>query len=107
MLLCALNAILNWSDVWQLSIAATKCAYLVLNSVEKCFHNYMLCGPCLPFVNSGVDLGISVDSKLSFVEHISNVVSIAKARCSLTLKCFSTNDAIRWSKLILYMLDHC
>ena len=32
---CALNAISNWSDVWQLPIAVTKCACLVLNSVEK------------------------------------------------------------------------
>ena len=92
MLQCALNAISNWSDVWQLSIAATKCACLVLNSVEKCYHNYMLCGQCLPFVDSCVDLGINEDSKLSFVQHISNVVSKAKARCSLILKCFLTND---------------
>ena len=66
MLQCALNAISNWSDVWQIPIAVIKRAYPVLNSVEKCFHNYMLCGPCLPFVDSGVDLGINVDSKLSF-----------------------------------------
>ena len=35
MLQCALNAISNWSDIWQLPIAVTKCACLVLNSVEK------------------------------------------------------------------------
>ena len=52
----------------------------------------MLYGQCLPFVDSCVDLGINVDSKLSFVQHISNVVSKAKARCSLILKCFLTND---------------
>ena len=42
----------------------------------------------LPFVDSCVDLGINVDSKLSFVQHISNVVSKAKARCSLYLNVF-------------------
>ena len=26
MLQCALNAVSNWSDVWQLPIAVTKCA---------------------------------------------------------------------------------
>ena len=52
----------------------------------------MLYGQCLPFVDSCVDLGINVDSKLSFVQHISNVVSKAKSRCSLILKCFLTND---------------
>ena len=88
MLQCALNAISNWSDVWQLPIAATKCACLVLNSIEKCYHNYMLCGQCLLFVDKCVDLGINLDSKLSFVQHISNVVSKAKVRCSLILKCF-------------------
>ena len=52
----------------------------------------MLCGQCLPFVDSCVDLGINVDSKLSFVQNISNVVSKAKASCFLILKCFLTND---------------
>ena len=52
----------------------------------------MLYGQCLPFVDSCVDLGVNVDSKLSFVQHISNVVSKAKAKCSLILKCFLTND---------------
>ena len=83
------------------------CACLALNSVEKCYHNYMLCGQYLPFVDSCVDLGIYVDSKLSFVQHISNVVSKAKAKCSLLLKCFLTNDANTLSKLLLYMLDYC
>ena len=52
----------------------------------------MLCEQCLPFVDSCVDLGINVDSKLSFVQHISNVVSKAKAKCYVILKCFLTND---------------
>ena len=45
----------------------------------------MLSGQCLPIVDSCVDLGINVNSKLSFVQHISSVVSNAKARCSLIL----------------------
>ena len=52
----------------------------------------MLCGQCLPFLDSCVDPGINVGSKLSFIQHISNVFSKAKARCSLILKCFLTND---------------
>ena len=44
MLQCALNAKSNWSDVWQLPIDVTKCACVVLNSVEKCKHNSMLRG---------------------------------------------------------------
>ena len=55
----------------------------------------MLCGQWLPFVDSCVDLGINVDSKLSFVQHISNVVSKAKARCSLILRCFLTNTLVK------------
>ena len=70
-----------------------KVACLVLNRVEKCYHNYILCEQCLPFVILWVDLGINVDSKLLFVQLISIVVSIAKARCSLKHKGFSTNDA--------------
>ena len=53
----------------------------------------MVCGQYIPFVDSCVDLGIKIDSKLSFVQHISNVVSKAKASCSLILKFFWTRDA--------------
>ena len=53
----------NWSDVLQLPITVTKCACLVLNSGEKFYHNYMLCGQCLTYVNSCFDPGVNVDSK--------------------------------------------
>ena len=66
-------------------MVVTKCAYLVLNSIEICYHNYMSCGQCLPFVDLCVDLGINVDSKLSFVQHILNVVPKAKARYSFNI----------------------
>ena len=45
----------------------------------------MSCGQCLPFVDLCVDLGINVDSKLSFVQHILNVVPKAKARYSFNI----------------------
>ena len=48
----------------------------------------MLCGQCLSFVDSCVDLGININSKLSLVQHILNVVSKAKTRCSLILYFF-------------------
>ena len=52
MLQYALNAISNWSDVWQLPITVTKCTCLVLNRVENCHHNYMFWGQFLPFLYS-------------------------------------------------------
>lgn len=88
----ALNIISNWSDSWQLPISVSKCACLVLNGTDKSF-NYVLSGQSLPYVDSCADLGITIDNVLSFVQHISCIVSKAKARASLILKCFISNDA--------------
>ena len=48
MLQCAFNDTSNKSNVLQLHIAVTKCACLVLNSAEKYYHNFILCGKFLP-----------------------------------------------------------
>ena len=53
----------------------------------------VLSGQPLPYVDNYSDLGIIVDKDLSFVLHMSKIVSKTKARCSLLLKCFVTCDA--------------
>ena len=88
----ALNIISNWSDSWQLPNSVSKCACQVLNGTDKSF-NYVLSGQSLPYVDNCADLGITIDNVLSFVQHISCIVSKAKARASLILKCFISNDA--------------
>ena len=57
---------------------------------EDVKYNYVLSSQALPNVDNCSDLGIIVDKDLSFVQHMTKIVSKAKARCSLLLKCFVT-----------------
>ena len=88
----ALNFISDWSDTWQLPISVIKCACLILGKKGE-IHNYVLSGQVLPCVDNCMDLGIGIDRDLNFAQHISKIVSKAKSRCSLLLKCFISSDA--------------
>ena len=48
----------------------------------------------LSCVASCIDLGVCVNSVLSFSEHINNVVAKAKQRTSLLLRSFLSKDAM-------------
>ena len=53
---------------------------------------YLLCGDVLPSVLECKDLGITVDSTLSFTGHICNIVAKAKLRSSQILRFFLSKD---------------
>jgi len=87
----ALNRLLKWSDTWQLGIAYKKCSALPvgclsLNCAFSCGSNTVANASCVR------DLGVLIDSNLSFVEHINHVVAKAHARSCLIHKCFLSRD---------------
>jgi hypothetical protein len=53
---------------------------------------YFIDGSPLPRQNSYVDLGVTIDSKLSFEKHISNLVSKARQRVSILFRGFVTRN---------------
>ena len=68
-----------WSDIWQLGFNADKCHVLTLGKLENIHHahRYQICGKELEHVDEEKDLGIIVDSELTFAEHISRKVRVA------------------------------
>ena len=49
---------------------------------------YKLGDVALQAVNNGSDLGVNVDGKLNFCEHVANITRKAHARANLILRCF-------------------
>jgi ribonuclease P/MRP protein subunit RPP40 len=54
--------------------------------------SYFIDGSPLPRQNSYVDLGVTIDSKLSFEKHISIIVSKARQRVSILFRGFVTRN---------------
>ena len=106
------NAVSDWADKWQLKLSYNKCYHLRV-SLRKCDESacYLLNNVPLSCVASCIDLGVCVNSVLSFSEHINNVVAKAKQRTSLLLRSFLSKDAMLLTKaFIVYvrpMLEYC
>ena len=96
-----LDAIYEWSTIWQLKLAPTKCTVMRIRSarghVFKCSPSYHIGTNSLPVVTSCTDLGITYDDSLSFSPHCSKIVVKASHRAKLILKCFRSRD----SKLLM------
>ena len=65
----------------------------------------------LPVLNSVKDLGVIVDCRLSFEEHISSIVNKAKQRIYLIFKSFTTRNInvldFAYKTYILPIVDYC
>jgi hypothetical protein len=81
----------QWANDWQLTININKCCVL---SISSAVHSppYFINGIPLPRQNSYVDLGVIIDSKLSFETLISNIVSKARQRISILFRGFVTRN---------------
>ncbi len=95
-----LNSILEWCDQWQLSLNANKCELLHLGKSNFLF-NYGLNGHLLPSSSRARDLGVLIDSSLTFTDHISHIVSKARSRCSVFFKSFISRDILIMKKFFV------
>ena len=82
-----LNNIYNWSNLWQLQISYKKCNAMYIGNLE-CNTGLLLNGNVLPVMTEVKDLGIVVDDRLTFENHINEIVKRAFARANLIQKCF-------------------
>ena len=87
----SLNIILDWCNVWQLSINLGKCQLLHLGKNNKRFC-YGFEGNILPSVLKVNDLGLLIDENLHFTTHIAAVAAKARGRCGVFLKSFISRD---------------
>lgn len=93
----ALKRIESWCDLWQLKLAPDKCSVLHISTAN---HSPQTAIPYSYIINSKPikacpyirDLGVIVDNRLKFSQHISNITRTALTRAKLILKCFISRD---------------
>lgn len=85
-----INALEKWSRDWLLNFHPDKCHVLTIGKYSniKHAHQYKLGGKELEHVFVEKDLGIMVDSELSFEEHISRQVNKANSMLGLIKRSF-------------------
>ena len=87
----ALFSISRWANLWQLKISITKCSVLHLGR-HNLSYDYAIDGVTLPNVREVRDLGVIIDSKLSFSAHYAQIVSKAHQRACMINRCFKSKD---------------
>jgi len=85
-----LNAIYDWSHIWQIGISYKKCDLNIGNT--NCKPSLLLNNVCLAVVDEVNDLGAVIDSRLTFYTHIRTNVVRASVIANLIRKCFISRD---------------
>ena len=91
----------NWSKLWLLNFHPDKCHVLTLGKFENIRHSqrYRIYGNELDHVFDEKDLGVTIDSDLTFEEHISLKVKKANMMVGLIRRSFSFLSSNLFKKL--------
>ena len=83
-----------WSTLWQLPVSIPKCSILsISNSKLVRPRHYLIGNHPLPQVSTCSDLGVIIDTHLSFSHHILSTAKKASRQSALILRCFLSRDA--------------
>ena len=91
-----------WSSTWQMQISHSKCNILQIGSSNSP-HTFHFVNNTIQQVDSVIDLGVTIDNKLRFKNHINNISLKANQRAALIKRCFlsrNPNNLIRAFKNI-------
>ena len=109
----SLDDLADWANKWQLNISIKKCFVvdvLQRQSSDR-FYNNTLVDTELDCVTSCKDLGVTVDDKLKFHEHVSSIVSEAKRKSFLIYRCFNCKTIksllLGYKSYVLPSLNYC
>jgi hypothetical protein len=95
----SLDLLVSWSNMWQLKINISKCHVLPIRSKSRSntFNQYSLDGFFLNNISFTADLGINIDSHVSFKLHISAVITKALQQVGTVFRGFSSRrlDIVR------------
>src|SRR6266496_2798044 len=86
-----LNSIISWCTDSQLTLNADKSFIMHFGNSNGNF-SYGPYGTKLPTPDQIKDLGVIMDSSLSFSKHIAATCSKARARCAIFFKTFINRD---------------
>ena len=71
-----LNQLQTWSVKWQMELNLSKCVHLpIINKTKPSPHKYSLFGQPLFTVSSHSYLGVKLDSKLTWTNHVTDITS--------------------------------
>jgi Reverse transcriptase (RNA-dependent DNA polymerase)/Endonuclease-reverse transcriptase len=110
---CSLDAVYAWSNEWQLQLALAKCGSMVLSrgAFEDDVNVLTIAGQPFASMDLVKDLGVFVDPKLSFSDHIDTVISKSKQRIYLLFKCFNSRNIdlmmLAYTTYVLPLLEYC
>ena len=87
------SILLKWCDSWQLKINTEKCASLTISlKKEPIIHAYKIGDKNISSVTSFRDLGVIIDSKLTFAEHINTITRTAMRKLGLLYRFTDINN---------------
>jgi hypothetical protein len=107
------NQIVDWSEKWQMSLSISKCGSLLIvgNSNHDDSNKFVINDSILSQFKTVRDLGVLMDSRLSFCDHIDGVISKCYQRKYLLFKAFRNRDirlmVFAFKVYILPLLDYC
>jgi hypothetical protein len=106
----AVNAMCAWSDRWLLSLNASKCVLLTLGNEKPgidCSYKVTVSGVVtnLSRVSSTRDLGVTMDSRLNFKEHIYSKVNKAFTMIGIIKRNFKHMDCHTFLALLGSIID--
>lgn len=100
----ALDNVYKWSIDWSLPMAPDKTTFIRIGT-QKNIYPYHIGNTELIQSSSIRDLGIIIDQKLTFQEHISKIIKSAYFRSYQLLRAFKSVNPIVWAKLFkIYVL---
>ena len=86
-----IDALCNWSKLWRMSLNPRKCRVLSLSlRRDRVTGVYALDGESLERVSEMRDLGIVLDEKLTFADHIDSTVHKANRALGLLIRSFQS-----------------
>jgi hypothetical protein len=90
----SVDKIVYWSNIWQLKVNVDKCHVLSIRNRNKSKDSnqsqYLLDGIPLSNVSFISDLGVTIDSNLSFKLHISTIITKALQRVGVFFRGFNS-----------------
>jgi len=96
-----MDKITAWSHSWQLKLANNECQHSRIGlSRAICPADYYVSDVKLPTVRNVRDLGVVIDSHLTFRDHINSIVSRGHFRSMQIWRCFYAKMLVSYVKLL-------
>ena len=108
-----LDNIATWSTTWGLTFNPSKCKSVSFSwKKNPIYYEYKMAGTKIDRVASFSDLGVQVDRKLEWNEHINTITNKANQRLGLVKRTlgYNTSQAVKtqcYKSLIQPLLEYC